>query len=131
MVAKNIDMLAFVVWSSLVPPIPLYLLSLLIEGPGAVGLALTQMTWLGVASLLFIGWMSTVFGYGAWSVLFGRYPASTVAPFTLLVPIAGIGSAALVLGETISGIEVVGSALVFAGLLINVFGGRLPTKVAA
>ena len=122
---ENVDMLGFVVWSSLVPPIPLYLLSLLIEGPGAVGLALTQITWLGVASLLFIGWISTVFGYGAWSVLLGRYPASTVAPFTLLVPIAGIGSAALVLGETISGLEWLGSALVFLGLLLNVFGGRI------
>jgi O-acetylserine/cysteine efflux transporter len=48
-----------------------------------------------------------------------------VAPFTLLVPIFGIGSAALLLGETISGLEIAGSFLVFAGLLINVFGARL------
>lgn len=123
--AGKIDMLAFVVWSSLVPPIPLYILSLIFEGPGAVPLALSQITWLGIGSLLFIGWLSTVFGYGAWSVLLGRYPASTVAPFTLLVPITGIGSAALLLGETISGYELAGSALVFAGLLLNVFGPRL------
>jgi O-acetylserine/cysteine efflux transporter len=123
--AGKIDMLAFVVWSSLVPPIPLYLLSLLIEGPGAVGVALSQITWLGIASLLFIGWLSTVFGYGAWSVLLGRYPASTVAPFTLLVPIAGIASASLLLGEAISGLEWIGSGLVFCGLLMNVFGPRI------
>ena len=123
--AGKIDMLAFVVWSSLVPPIPLYLLSLIFEGPGAVPLALSQLTLLGIGSLLFIGWISTVFGYGAWSVLLGRYPASTVAPFTLLVPIAGIGSAALLLGETISGLELMGSGLVFIGLLLNVFGPRL------
>jgi O-acetylserine/cysteine efflux transporter len=129
--AGKIDMLAFVVWSSLVPPIPLYLLSLLFEGPGAVPLALSQITLLGIGSLLFIGWVSTVFGYGAWSVLLGRYPASTVAPFTLLVPIAGIGSAALLLGETISGLELIGSLLVFAGLLLNVFGPRLFRRAAS
>lgn len=123
--AGKIDMLGFVVWSSLVPPIPLFLLSLLFEGPGAVPLALSQITLWGVGSLLFIGWVSTVFGYGAWSVLLGRYPASTVAPFTLLVPIAGIGSAALLLGERISGPELIGSVLVLAGLLFNVFGPRL------
>ncbi len=123
--AGRIDMLAFVVWSSLVPPIPLYILSLIFEGPGAVPLALSQVTIFGIGSLLFIGWVSTVFGYGLWSVLLGRYPASTVAPFTLLVPIVGIGSAALLLGETISGYEFIGSALVFAGLLLNVFGPRL------
>jgi O-acetylserine/cysteine efflux transporter len=130
--AGKIDMLAFVVWSSLVPPIPLYLLSLIFEGPGAVPLALSQITIYGIGSLLFIGWISTVFGYGAWSVLLGRYPASTVAPFTLLVPIAGIGSAALLLGERVTGFEAAGSVLVFLGLLLNVFGPKLfsrPVKV--
>jgi O-acetylserine/cysteine efflux transporter len=128
--AGKIDMLAFVVWSSLVPPIPLYLLSLAFEGPGAVPLALSQITLYGIGSLLFIGWISTVFGYGAWSVLLGRYPASTVAPFTLLVPIAGVGSAALLLGERVTGLEAAGSALVFVGLLLNVFGPRLLVRRA-
>ena len=54
-----------------------------------------------------------------------RYPANLVAPFALFVPVAGIGAAALLLGETISGIEIAGSALVFLGLLLNVFGPRL------
>ena len=129
--AGKIDMLAFVVWSSLVPPIPLYLLSLIFEGPGAVPLALSQISVLGIGSLLFIGWISTVFGYGGWSVLLGRYPAATVTPFALLVPIAGIGSAALLLGERISSLEWAGSALVFAGLLLNVFGQRLWRGVQA
>ncbi|HVY51152.1 MAG TPA: EamA family transporter [Devosia sp.] len=129
--AGRVDMLGFVVWSSLVPPIPLYLLSLLFEGPGAVGVALGQITWLGIGSLLFIGWVSTVFGYGAWSVLLGRYPASTVAPFTLLVPIVGILAAMLILGERTTGLELAGSAIVFAGLLLNVFGPRLFARSAA
>lgn len=123
--AGKVDMLGFVVWSSLVPPIPLYVLSLIFEGPGAVPLALSQITLVGIGSLLFMGWMSTVFGYGAWSVLLGRHPASTVAPFTLLVPVVGIAGAALLLGERISGLELVGSALVFAGLLLNIFGPRV------
>jgi len=59
-----------------------------------------------------------------------RYPASTVAPFTLLVPIAGIGGAASLLGERITGLELIGSVLVFAGLLLNVFGPRLVTRPA-
>jgi O-acetylserine/cysteine efflux transporter len=129
--AGRIDMLGFVVWSSLAPPIPLYLLSLLFEGPGAVPLALSQITYVGIGSLLFIGWISTVFGYGGWSVLLGRYPASTVAPFALLVPVAGIAGAPLILGERITGPEIIGSALVFVGLLLNVFGPRLLARRAA
>jgi O-acetylserine/cysteine efflux transporter len=123
--AGKIDMLSFVVWSSLVPPIPLYLASLLFEGPEALPQALGDITWLGGGSLLFISYGATLFGYGLWSLLLSRYPANVVAPFTLLVPIAGIGSAALLLGETISGIEVLGSMLVFGGLAVNLFGPRL------
>jgi O-acetylserine/cysteine efflux transporter len=128
--ASKIDMFGFVVWSCLVPPIPLFLLSYFIEGPGAWSSMLTHITLVGAGSVLFTAWISTVFGYGAWSVLFGRYPASTVVPFALLVPIVGIGSSALVLNEQISGLEWAGSVLVFCGLLLNVFGPRLMGKPA-
>ncbi len=128
--AGKVDALGFVVWSALVPPIPLFLLSYFIEGPGAWSDALSHITWLGGGSLLFTGWISTIFGYGAWSFLFSRYPASSVVPFALLVPIVGIGSSALILGERISGLEWLGSALVFAGLLLNVFGPRLTRRQA-
>lgn len=129
--AGKVDMLGFVVWSSLVPPIPLLLASLLIEGPGAIPAAAQHLTWVGGGSLLFMAFGATLFGYGAWSMLLSRYPAGLVAPFSLLVPIAGMGSAALLLGETISGIEIWGSVLVFGGLLINVFGPRLFRRAAA
>jgi len=121
----KVDMFAFVIWSSLVPPIPLFLLSLIFEGPGAIPFALSHITWLGIGSLLFVGWISTDFGYGAWSLLLGRYPASTVAPFTLLVPIIGLSTGAVILGEAMTGLDWLGSALVFVGLLLNVFGPRL------
>jgi O-acetylserine/cysteine efflux transporter len=126
----KIDMFGFVVWSSLVPPIPLFVLSLLFEGPGAVPFALSHITWLGIGSLLFVGWISTDFGYGAWSLLLGRYPASTVAPFTLLVPVIGLSTGWLVLGEAMSGLDWIGSVLVFVGLLLNVFGPRLLARQA-
>lgn len=122
--AGKIDMLGFVVWSSLVPPLPLLALSLLLEGPGAIPSAFTHITWVGGGALLFMSWCATLFGYGTWSLLLSRYPAGLVAPFALLVPISGIGGAALLLGETISGLEIAGSLLVFAGLLLNVFGPR-------
>lgn len=127
--AGKIDMLGFVVWSSLVPPIPLLALSLLLEGPGAIPAAVENITWLGGGSLLFMAWIATLFGYGTWSVLLARYPAGIVAPLALLVPVSGAGAAALLLGETISTLEIAGSVLVFAGLLLNVFGPRLLARL--
>ena len=119
--AGNIDMLGFVVWASLIPPVPLLLLSMIFEGPQAYA-TLLQLTPRGIGSVLFITYASTLFGYGSWAVLLGRHPASVVAPFALLVPVAGFGGAMLLLGEAISPLEIIGSVLIFIGLLFNVFG---------
>lgn len=123
--AGRIDMLGFVVWSALIPPIPLFLASLLLDGPGAIPLAVEQLTLKGVGSIAFMAYVATLFGFGAWAWLLSRYSTGQVAPFALFVPVAGIASAALFLGEAITGVEVIGSVLVFAGLLINVFVPRL------
>ena len=123
--AGRVDMLRFVVWSSLVPPLPLLAASLVFEGPGAIPAALEHITWRGVGAIAFMAYGATLFGFTMWARLLSLYPASQVAPFALFIPIAGMGSAALFLGETISAVEYAGSAVVFLGLLVNVFGPRL------
>jgi O-acetylserine/cysteine efflux transporter len=123
--AGRIDMLGFVVWSSLVPPIPLLILSLLTEGPGAIPAALAGISWRSAGSLLFMSYAATIFGYGVWGMLLNRHPAGTVSAFSLLIPVAGLVSAALLLGETVSPLEVGGSVLVLAGLAVNVLGPRI------
>jgi O-acetylserine/cysteine efflux transporter len=130
--AGRIDMLAFVAWSSLVPPLPLLGLSLLTEGAGADWAALTHPSWLLAGSVGFSSYLSTLVGYGLWSLLLSRYPASTVAPFSLLVPVVGIGASMVLLGEAVSPLEGIGSAVIFIGLLVNVFGPKLtaPAKTS-
>lgn len=123
--AGRVDMLGFITWSALVPPIPLLVASLIFDGPGAIPAALETITWRGIGSLAFMSYAATIFGFGAWAWLLSRYPASQVSPFALFVPVAGIGSAALLLGEQVSVVEVAGSMLVFAGLVTNVAGPRL------
>lgn len=123
--AGQIDMLSFVVWGSLVPILPLFGLSLLVEGPPAIGAALSAISPRTIGVVLFNGYIATIVGFGIWSYLLKRYPAGLIAPFSLLVPVFGIGFAWLLLGEIITLTEVLGSILVFAGLLLNVFGQRL------
>jgi O-acetylserine/cysteine efflux transporter len=129
--AGRVDMLGLVVWSALVPPIPLLLASLVLDGPGALPMALEHLTWRGIGSLAFMSYIATLFGFGAWAWLLSRYPAGQVTPFALFVPVAGIASGALLLGEGITPTEIMGSMLVFAGLLINVFGPRLLRRAPA
>lgn len=123
--AGQIDMLSFVVWGSVVPVVPLLGLSLLVEGPGAIAAALAGFSPRSIGVVLFNGYAATLLGFGLWSYLLKRYPAGLIAPFSLLVPVFGIGFAMLLTGETVTSLEVLGSGLVFAGLAINVFGPRI------
>ena len=121
----KVNLVGLVVWGSLIPPLPFLALSLWLEGPELISQSLRT---LGVDSLLVLAYLAfgaTILGYGLWSRLLSRYPASQVAPFSLLVPVVGISSSALLLGERLGGLQMVGVALVMAGLLINVWGGRL------
>ncbi|HTM78461.1 MAG TPA: EamA family transporter [Devosia sp.] len=126
--AGKIDMVAFVVWASLIPPIPLLALSALLEGPQAFA-ALAQLSPRGIGSVLYTAYVSTLFGYGAWAVLLGRHPASTVAPFALLVPVVGFAGAMVLLGETVSALDIAGSALILLGLALHLLGPRLLARL--
>lgn len=121
----KVDPIAFVVWTSLVPVLPLTALSLAIEGPQAVLATISAPTPLGLGALAYLVVCATLIGTGIWSFLLTRYPAGQVAPFSLLVPVFGLSSAALVLGERITAPEALGAGLVIAGLVLNVFGPRL------
>jgi O-acetylserine/cysteine efflux transporter len=120
------DMLALVSWLSLIPPLPLLALSLAIEGPERIGAALAQPSWAGIGALLYIAVLSTTLGYGAWGQLLKHYPAGLVAPFSLLVPIFGTLSAALLLGERFGPLRLAGMALILAGVALVVLPARWP-----
>ena len=120
--AAKLDMLAFMVWSSLAAPLPLLLLSLLVEGRASLE-ALLHPSWFGLACAIFLAYAATLFGFGVWGRLLARYPAALAAPFALLVPVFGMASAAAIFGESVSVAEWIGAALIVAGLGVNGMGG--------
>ena len=122
--AGRVNALAFTVWGSLAAPLPLIGLSLLVEGPTMVLAALAGFGWQEAGLIAFLAYPATLLGGAIWSWLLGRHPASTVAPFTLLVPITGLLSGYLVLGETVTPTEIGGAVLVIAGLVVTVWRGR-------
>ena len=124
----RVEALQIVAWGSLVAVPPIALLSLMIEGPALIHHALIAIDWRIAAAVLFNSYATTIFGFGAWSVLMRRYPTATVAPFTLLVPIVGMGSAAIFLGETMHWWAIVAGAMVIAGLAINQFSTMRPAS---
>ncbi|WP_137989214.1 EamA family transporter [Streptomyces vilmorinianum] len=120
------DALNFMVWVSAVPVLPLLALSLVLEGPERDLEALRGLDWTGVGVIVYVAWITTVFGFGAWGWLLRRHPASSVAPFSLLVPVFGMSAAALFLGEGVSGPRWCAAALLVGGVALASFAPARP-----
>ncbi|GLZ31271.1 membrane protein [Lentzea sp. NBRC 105346] len=125
--AKPADTLRFMVWVSAVAVLPLFALSFLFEDMSA----LTRLSWGGAGAIGYVAWISTLLGFGIWGFLLQRYDASTVAPFSLLVPIFGMLSAWLFLGEQLTALRLAAGGLVLAGLAIPQLVARPAARTAA
>ncbi|MFJ9611692.1 EamA family transporter [Kitasatospora sp. NPDC101176] len=125
------DALRWMVWVSAVPPLPLLVLSLLVEGPDADLRALRGITAAGLGAIAYVGLVSTLFGFVAWSFLLRTYDATAVAPYSLLVPVFGMSSAWLLLGERVSPTAVGAALLVISGIAITALHPGAPAAAAA
>lgn len=119
-------------WMSVVPPVPMLVLAMVVEGPREIADSLTGLgdaaaipALLGLAYTVLIG---TIAGSGVWSWLMVRHPAGVVAPFSMLVPVVGMSAAWVLLGERVSLGELAGAGLVVAGVLL---GSRLPRALVS
>jgi drug/metabolite transporter (DMT)-like permease len=73
----------------------------------------TAEGWLGV---LYLGAFATAGAYALYNFALRALDASTVGAFTSIDPIVGIVTAFLFLGETLSSVQVLGAAIVLAGM---------------
>lgn len=117
--AGKVDMFSLTVWTSLIPPIPMFIAAYLFEGPSVFEHAFSALSPTALCCLLFTGCASTLVGATLWGVLLKTYDATKVAPFSLLIPVFGISSAWVFLGEELTGMTIAACALVFIGLIIN------------
>jgi len=126
----EVDMLGYMVWSSAFAVPPLLVLSLAIEGPGAVWSGLAQAGWGTWVAVVWQALGNALFGFAGWAWLLARHPAATITPWALGVPVFGMASAALALGEPMPAWKLAASAFVIAGLAINVFWPRWRARFA-
>ena len=125
--AGKFDPLGFVVWTSAAAVPPLLALSLLIEGPTEIGAALSTLSWESVGAVFYLAYPVTLVALAIWSWLLAHYHAAVIAPYALLVPVFGLTSAALVLGEVPSTLSLIGSAMIVAALVLNMWAARRQT----
>ncbi len=134
-VAKPDRALAYIAWGSLVAAPVNALIALWFEDTSAILMPLQMVvdvvtqqnlaSWIPLACIAYLAWPSTSLAFGLYNRLLSRYPVARIAPFTLLVPITGMGGSAWFLGERFSVTQILACAVVFTGLIINVFGHNI------
>jgi O-acetylserine/cysteine efflux transporter len=121
--ARTTEPFRLMLWMTVVPPVPMLAVSLALEGPDRVvgslsGLGAPQGL-LALGGLAFTVVVATLLGSGIWTALMARHPSSTVAPFSMLVPVVGIGSSWLLLGDATGRTELVLGAVVVTGVVLG------------
>lgn len=116
---EKLDMFSLVVWSGLIPPIPMLGLALMLDTPQDLWNVLINLSGISIFAVIYLAFGATLFGYGVWNVLLGKYPMSKVAPLPLTVPVIALLSARIILREQLSGMQLLGVSVILAGLLIT------------
>lgn len=121
--AKAPNAFHLTLWMATVPVLPMLALSLIIEGPQRIWASLSTVATAAalpaVLGLLYVVVVATLVAYGIWNTLLGRYPSSTVAPFSMLVPVVGVLSSWLVFGEGIDLVELIAGVTIIGGVLLG------------
>ncbi len=125
----KVDAMNFIAWTSVAAVPPLVLISLLAEPANSLLLPIHNASWGLTFHLCVLAYAAQVFGYGLWSNLLTRYPASAVSPFALWVPVAGMSATAVAFNETLSTTQIIGAGVVMMGLAVAVFGATLWQRV--
>ncbi|MGV9413719.1 EamA family transporter [Nocardia sp. NPDC003693] len=130
--STGVNPLHLTLWMTVVPPLPLFALSALTEGPGTgwhdLAAAFGPGGWPAFVALAYIALLGTIAGSGLWTYLMSRYPAGTVAPLSLLVPVVGIAASWFFLGENPSAVALAGAVIVIAGAF-TATSGTSPRRV--
>ena len=121
---QTTDVTGILVWTALYIPVPMLLISLLVETPAVIWSALTKLQAPAVISIAYTVLLSTFVAYGLWNRLISRFSASRIAPFSLLVPIVAVFGAVLFLSESVFVDQYIGMVITIIGLVVTNLGTR-------
>lgn len=118
-------MFAFIIWSSLFSPIPLFLIAYFTQGHSEFISSLVNIDGKAIFSIFFQVYPTTLFGYWVWNSLIKKYQVSKVAPLSLLVAVFGVAGSYLIYNEQIGTEKIIAGVLIMTGLLISTFSYKL------
>ncbi len=114
-------------WMGLVASIPLLMTSAFLEEGQAASLGNASATaWF---CFLFLVFVTTITAYGLWYHLIAKYDVSKIVPYTLLVPVAGVGVGVACLDEPLTLVKIIGGLITLGGIALVQF--PLPRRRSA
>jgi O-acetylserine/cysteine efflux transporter len=119
--AGNVDIIAFLAYSSLFATPILASMSLYFEGWSLIVSSLQSATMTSVYIVLWQTIGNILIGYGLWNFLLSRYSATIVIPWALLVPVSGMIASSFLLAEPMPLWKLIAATLVLSGLGINIY----------
>jgi O-acetylserine/cysteine efflux transporter len=123
--ASGAPMFDLFAWLCLAAAIPLFVLTLLNNGPQPTWHALSQMSLTGLVCMLGLGGISTSIAYWLWGRLLRDYPAAQVVPFALLVPFVGAAASSVAFGERFGPLRLAGMVTVVGGIAVMLLSKRV------
>lgn len=118
--ARGTSVLAVTAWASLLPPLPLLLISAFTDGVNATLAPILAPTWRGWFVLFYTVVPVMWLGYLIWGTLLRTYPAAKVGPVSLLVPCCALTFASKIVGEPVGGLRLVGVVIVLGGVALGI-----------
>ena len=100
---------------------PLLIVALFLDGWTTAIEAIQQADSSAWAAVAWQALANNVLGFGAWTWLLARNTAANVTAVALLVPVFGMGAAAVVVHEPLPPWKLVAALLVVGGLAVNQF----------
>lgn len=116
---KETGVVATLFWPGLFAIPQMVILSLLFESNQLH--VLQNAAWTAWAGVSYSAIFSSLIGYGLWTWLLARYPMTQVVPYSLLVPIFGIGCGMFFFGDTLTWQIIIGAVLTVAGVAVITF----------
>src|ERR1700688_331734 len=122
--AQDVRMFDLFAWLCLAAALPLFILTVVSNGPQPTWHALSHMSLTGLVCILVLGGISTSIAYWLWGRLLRDYTAAQVVPFALLVPFVGSAASSAVFGETFGPLRLAGMVTVVGGIAVMLLSRR-------
>lgn len=116
----RLGLVARAAWMVALSAPPVIVLSLAFDRPWTLSFPSPLVLWTLAYHIVF----PMAFCYVAWVTLVGRLPATVAAIATLLIPVVGVGSAVVLLGDPPTWQKAVALVLVLASVVLTMQAGR-------